>query len=74
MTEQADTAEVLRRLDELVALVRSVDTRLARLEQARSARQPLGEDPDVGRPRRLDLTEAMEDAARVGLVGRAGAT
>ncbi|MDF2977063.1 MAG: hypothetical protein K0S40_1791 [Actinomycetospora sp.] len=74
MTDQVDTAEVLRRLDELVALVRSVDTRLARLEQARGARRPLGEDPDVGGPRRLDLTATVDEAARQELVRRAGAT
>lgn len=69
---------VLQRLDELVALVRSVDARLQRLEKASGGR-PFPDDPEVGRPRRLDLTDPtgpVDDAlgVRGGLVGRAGAT
>ncbi|HSK59812.1 MAG TPA: hypothetical protein VK935_12265 [Actinomycetospora sp.] len=68
---------VLQRLDELVALVRSVDDRLQRLERG-SLRRPWPDDPEIGRPRRLDLPSAVDepltDAVRGGPVGRAGAT
>jgi hypothetical protein len=68
---------VLQRLDELVALVRSVDDRLQRLGTA-SGPRPWPDDPEIGRPQRLDLPGAVDDpltdAARRGPVGRAGAT
>ena len=66
---------VLERLDELVALVRSVEARLQRLEKASGGR-PFPDDPEVGRPQRLDLAGQVDDplGVRRGLVGRAGAT
>lgn len=65
---------VLRRLDELVALLRSIDGRLQHLESAGAPQRPFFDDPEIGRPRRLTLTGTLVDAARGDLVGRAGAT
>lgn len=70
--EQDAVNAVLARLDELVALLRRVDTRLEHLELRYNGWGPIAEDPDTGRPQRL--TGALIEAARRDLVGRAGAT
>lgn len=68
--EEHGTQAVLERLDELVALMRRIDTRLQHLTQGLERREPFPDDPDLERPRRLTLA----DPARTELVGRAGAT
>ena len=72
---QQDTARaVIERLDELVTLLRDVDARLEHLEHGGRRRDPFADDPEIGPPRRLATTRSLVDAARGGLVGRAGAT
>ena len=70
--EQDAVNAVLERLDELVALLRRVDTRLEHLEHQYRSWGPIAEDPDTGRPQHL--TSVLGDAARRDLVARTGAT
>lgn len=67
--EEQGTQAVLERLDELVALMRRIDTRLQHLTRGLERREPFPDDPDLGQPRRLTL----DDPARTDL-GRTGAT
>ncbi|GAA4790880.1 hypothetical protein GCM10023200_27490 [Actinomycetospora chlora] len=70
---------VLDRLDEIVGLLRRVDTRLEHLERWPARHEPLAGSPEIGPPRwlgspRSRAGDAVLDAARRDPVGRSGPT